>query len=282
MICMMMMTLPPPFPLVNTDQRSSRALSSTGGFRSKPRFVDPTSAAAFQQHLHPIYRSRSSPAEETSESSHRPAGEDKNSIKVRSHADVHRNKHRDVASTNKAVAGAVQSAHHHHPQLSNFTVNNPEPEHRINPRSHTKQKKSTRASRPSADQGNKHPQRGRHTHTNSSEHRSVKKPSRNHKKLHYFPEHPPEAKVNRPSDPRTAVNRGDWCRTFREQDFSDSDHRRIRMSRDLQPLPWFSRDDVEKLELLAEGEVLSKARVPAHGQILQVAMDPPEHHQVSC
>ncbi|XP_047453614.1 Golgi-associated kinase 1A isoform X2 [Mugil cephalus] len=83
------------------------------------------------------------------------------------------------------------------------------------------------------------------------------------------------------SEPQTGVTRdgSEWCQSFREQDFPDSDHRRIRISADLQALPWLSLDDIQKMELLAGGEVASKARVPAHGQVLQVALDPPAHPQ---
>ncbi|KAL6108743.1 gask1a [Pungitius sinensis] len=72
---------------------------------------------------------------------------------------------------------------------------------------------------------------------------------------------------------------GGWCRSFRDQDFPDSDRRGIRISPDLRPLPWFSQDDIHKMELLAEGQVVSKARVPAHGQVLQVGLDAPPHQQ---
>ncbi|KAM8870683.1 uncharacterized protein gask1a isoform 2-T2 [Spinachia spinachia] len=72
---------------------------------------------------------------------------------------------------------------------------------------------------------------------------------------------------------------GGWCRSFRDQDFPDSDRRGIRISPDLRPLPWFSQDDIHKMELLAEGKVVSKARVPAHGQVLQVGLDAPPHQQ---
>ncbi|KAM3873474.1 Golgi-associated kinase 1A [Diretmus argenteus] len=81
--------------------------------------------------------------------------------------------------------------------------------------------------------------------------------------------------------PRAAVKKTDsgWCQSFREQDFPDSDQRRIRISPDVQPLPWLSEDDTQKMELLAGGEVVSKARVPAHGQVLKVALDGPLTNQ---
>ncbi|NXX93977.1 F198A protein, partial [Centropus bengalensis] len=36
--------------------------------------------------------------------------------------------------------------------------------------------------------------------------------------------------------------------------------------------PWFSSDDVQKMRLLARGQVISKTRVPAHGQVLRVGL----------
>uniref|UniRef100_UPI0037E8A5B6 Golgi-associated kinase 1A n=1 Tax=Semicossyphus pulcher TaxID=241346 RepID=UPI0037E8A5B6 len=80
------------------------------------------------------------------------------------------------------------------------------------------------------------------------------------------------------SKPEAVVKTGgsSWCRSLTEKDFPDSDHRRIRISPDL---PWLSEDDIQKMEFLSGGEVVSKARVPAHGQVLQVALDPPAHQQ---
>ncbi|XP_041799184.1 Golgi-associated kinase 1A isoform X1 [Chelmon rostratus] len=123
----------------------------------------------------------------------------------------------------------------------------------------------------------------------SKEQLSVKKPSRDLKKHHNLSEDPSEAKKNPGSldrrkalfKPEAAIKRDDsgWCLSFTEQDFPDSDHRRIRISPDLRPLPWLSEDDIQKMVLLAGGEVVSKARVPAHGQVLQVALDRPAHEQ---
>lgn len=117
----------------------------------------------------------------------------------------------------------------------------------------------------------------------------MKKPSRNLKKHHNLSEVPAEPKEDPGSVDHTKTTSklkvalkkddGRWCRSFRQQDFPESDHRRIRISPDLRPLPWLSDDDIQKMELLAGGEVVSKARVPAHGQVLQVALDPPTEHQ---
>ncbi|CAJ1061393.1 Golgi-associated kinase 1A isoform X2 [Xyrichtys novacula] len=123
----------------------------------------------------------------------------------------------------------------------------------------------------------------------NKEKQAVKKPSRDLEEHRNLPEDPSEAKKNPgPPDRRkslskveTATKRDDssWCQSFKEQDFTGTDQRRIRISPDPQSLPWLSKDDIQKMELLAEGEVVSKARVPAHGQVLQVALDPPAHDQ---
>ncbi|XP_051466191.1 Golgi-associated kinase 1A [Apus apus] len=36
--------------------------------------------------------------------------------------------------------------------------------------------------------------------------------------------------------------------------------------------PWLSDDDLQKMQLLARGQVISKTRVPAHGQVLRVGL----------
>lgn len=87
------------------------------------------------------------------------------------------------------------------------------------------------------------------------------------------------------SVPKAAVKTNDssWCQRLTEKDFPDGDQRRVRISLDLWPLPWLSEDDIQKMELLAVGEVRSKARVPAHGQVLQVSLKPPKqqvHYQL--
>lgn len=58
-----------------------------------------------------------------------------------------------------------------------------------------------------------------------------------------------------------------WCETLHDQHFSEAwDQTRA------ESLPWFSEDDVKKMNLLARGTVLTKARIPGHGQVLQVGL----------
>lgn len=67
---------------------------------------------------------------------------------------------------------------------------------------------------------------------------------------------------------------GHVCGGMKERAFPEADRRRVRVGRTLGPLPWLSDSDVQKMLLLAGGQVLSKARLPAHGQVLQVALAP--------
>ncbi|XP_054869888.1 Golgi-associated kinase 1A isoform X2 [Amphiprion ocellaris] len=356
MIFMMTITLPLSLPPADIDRRSSRALSSAGEFRSRPRIVEPPPVAAFQHPLSHIHSGawRTSTGKETfkhlvpSKPFGDAAGNDKNSIKERSHTDKHRNKlkSKGIASKRK---DAIQPTRNNHPNLPEFTVNRPEPKHRIKPSNHSavvkhtaqtyiylERSKSTAARIPApahtiisdrrvADRQargwddrqtnvnaymDKH---GSHTSTKPAEHhqeklreeikhsgksdqldneqQAVKKPPRELRQHRNLFEDPSEAKKDPGSldhrkalsKPKESIKKDDsgWCRSFKEQDFPDSDHRRIRISTDLQPLTWFSKDDIQKMELLAEGQVVSKARVPAHGQVLQVVLDPPANQQPS-
>ncbi|XP_046898387.1 Golgi-associated kinase 1A isoform X1 [Hypomesus transpacificus] len=89
----------------------------------------------------------------------------------------------------------------------------------------------------------------------------------------------PSSKKNKRSNgglkPQAALEQRDGvlCKTGTEAGlFPDQDQRRIRT--DTHPLPWLSTDDLQKMEMLSGGDVVSKARVPAHGQVLQVALGP--------
>ncbi|KAJ0000059.1 hypothetical protein NQD34_011901 [Periophthalmus magnuspinnatus] len=71
------------------------------------------------------------------------------------------------------------------------------------------------------------------------------------------------------------------CPNFKPESIPGGDDRSIRVSRDRREVPWFSEDDIQKLKLLAGGEPVTKARVPAHGQVLQVALEMPGQKQDS-
>lgn len=137
----------------------------------------------------------------------------------------------------------------------------------------------------------KHSQHPRKSDKVSREQHAVKKPFREPQKHHNLSEDPSEVrKMTGSLDRRKALSKlnaalkkddSSWCVSSTERDFPDGDHRQIRISPDLQPLPWLSEDDVQKMALLAGGEVVSKVKVPAHGQVLQVALAPLAEKQVS-
>uniref|UniRef100_A0A8C9QRW9 Golgi associated kinase 1A n=1 Tax=Scleropages formosus TaxID=113540 RepID=A0A8C9QRW9_SCLFO len=62
-----------------------------------------------------------------------------------------------------------------------------------------------------------------------------------------------------------------WCRKVNEDTFSGKRNRNLG-SRAVK-LPWLSSEDIQRMELLTSGVVVSKSRVPAHGQVLQVGLD---------
>ncbi|XP_062848394.1 Golgi-associated kinase 1A [Trichomycterus rosablanca] len=70
-----------------------------------------------------------------------------------------------------------------------------------------------------------------------------------------------------------------WCQISHDDIFSENWNQTQADS-----LPWFSRDDVEKIDLLARGTVLTKARLSGHGQVLQVGLgeDSERNHTRLC
>lgn len=283
--------------------------------------TEPSPNAAFQQSLTHIHRGAPRAWEDTSEHSAGPkpykddAASDRNGIKERSHTDVCINKHKNkgIASKRKEM-----EARHQRPILRGFTVNNKGLKHRMKPnnqssgqayiQTHLERRKSTAAhiaapvytpvnDRKEDGRTNKNPDpqiHDSHTSVKLAEHHKALEKSRQHpgksdriskeqhsrkkfrdlKKHHNDLEDPSE-------DPVLKTDESSWCLNFTEQDFSDSDHKRIRISPDLRSLPWLSEDDIQKMVFLAGGEVVSKAKVPAHGQVLQVVLDPPANVQVT-
>uniref|UniRef100_W5JXU9 Golgi associated kinase 1A n=1 Tax=Astyanax mexicanus TaxID=7994 RepID=W5JXU9_ASTMX len=58
-----------------------------------------------------------------------------------------------------------------------------------------------------------------------------------------------------------------WCKSSHNKAFSEDWNWTKAES-----LPWFSKEDVERMRLLATGTVLSKSRIPGHGQVLQIGL----------
>ncbi|KAK2844062.1 hypothetical protein Q5P01_010721 [Channa striata] len=248
------------------------------------------------------------------------AGEDKKTIKrqkERSPARLNGNKHkiRVTASNGQMFAGTIQHlSTHHHPGLPQFRINTKGPKSKFTPRDHSVESKFKTAhisapaytlisDRRAADRQairwrDRHTKRNAETQmhgSNASTKRHLalakhRKEKNSLKKHHNPSEDPSEAKNNSQlSDQRKALSKqkearkkdeSGRCLSFTDQEFTDSDHGSIKIRADLWPLPWLSDDDIQKMELLAEGEVVSKTRVPAHGQVLQVALDLHAHRQL--
>ncbi|XP_039662289.1 Golgi-associated kinase 1B isoform X2 [Perca fluviatilis] len=315
-ISVMTMTLPLALPRADADWRSSRALSSAGGFRPGLRVTEPLAHRAWTSSAGKETSGRSVPPKPSGDA----AGVNRNGFKERSHAELHRNKHKNkgTASKRKGMAGAIQlSTINQRDRVPQFTVNRTGPRHRIKASNHSavakhaaqtfiylERSRSGAAHFPapaeSPKSGRRAADRQEDRHTNTQIHGSHTSAQLVVEKHRRATKH--SGKSDRVGKEQQAVNPGSserkkassraevaagsevggWCRSFREQDFPDADHRKIRhISPDLGPLPWLSEDDIQKMELLAGGEVLSKARVPAHGQVLRVELDPPAPQQPS-
>ncbi|KAJ7985633.1 hypothetical protein DPEC_G00354090 [Dallia pectoralis] len=73
------------------------------------------------------------------------------------------------------------------------------------------------------------------------------------------------------------VSEAHGCKmSAQEGRFTDTDTQKIRTGSP-DSLPWLSKDDILKMEFLRSSEVISKARVPAHGQVLKVGLSDPNH-----
>ncbi|XP_078520575.1 Golgi-associated kinase 1A [Lissotriton helveticus] len=60
-----------------------------------------------------------------------------------------------------------------------------------------------------------------------------------------------------------------WCTQFHDRVTGQPGSSKMP---EQQPPPWFTPDDLQKMKLLAKGEVVTKARIPAHGQVLKVGL----------
>ncbi|XP_069068061.1 Golgi-associated kinase 1A isoform X2 [Pleurodeles waltl] len=60
-----------------------------------------------------------------------------------------------------------------------------------------------------------------------------------------------------------------WCTQFHDRVTEQPGRSKMLQQ---QPPPWFTPDDLQKMKLLAKGEVVTKARIPAHGQVLKVGL----------
>ncbi|XP_053122133.1 Golgi-associated kinase 1A isoform X2 [Hemicordylus capensis] len=66
------------------------------------------------------------------------------------------------------------------------------------------------------------------------------------------------------------LQKSEWCTEPQDNRRPGSQEGRLRSDKKI--MPWFTLDDVQKMKLLATGAIVNKDRIPAHGQILRVAL----------
>lgn len=281
----MTLTLPLPSPPGNGDRRSSRALNSARRFPG-PRFAvaEPHVIAAVQQVNSDIISWReAAPKPLTDESKvenkgHGLAAKRKEANGAQRH---HLSRHwqprskapeptitpsnRSTVVKSGHVAGGKAAAGAEHVDVWSLNTRRAEPragqESRVGRENTWKLDNRSTAKRHKADK-----KRPKELSKAGREQQIVEVAFRE-------PPHPPsQTKEDSQSSP---------CPSWTEQDFTEADRRLIRVGSRLRPLPWFSEDDLQKMALLAGAEVVSKVRVPAHGQVLQVALEPREVKQVT-
>ncbi|XP_054898061.1 Golgi-associated kinase 1A [Poeciliopsis prolifica] len=317
MIFVMEVTLPLPVPPADVDRRPSKALSAMR--KLKPRVVELAALSGFQQpapHIHSRTRRHSSGKEMSTHSALlKPVANSAGPVKVRSHPDVHNKKQssQDMAdvfahSHRPDFTGNNMELQRRTKPSSHTAV----VKHTLHTHTHLKGNVSKSDHKSSAADTIKSVQRAVHRHTHqdavrqTTDSQTREKQNQRHTALERHGKAPKHSgkpasvgKEEMPSsdlredrhlsrDDREAASEveataqqgdRDWCQGLPELDFLDADQRKIRVGGDLQHVHWLSRDDIEKMELLAGGEVVSKSRVPAHGQVLQVALGLPARHQ---
>lgn len=315
MIFVMAVTLPLPVPPADVDRRPSKALGAAG--KLKPRAVEPAALSGVQQpapHIHSRTWRRSSGKEMSTHSAlPKPVANSAGAAKVRTHPDVHNKKQssQDMADVfahsqlSDFTGNNMEPQRRTKPSRHTAVVKHP-----LHTHTHLKGNVSTADHKSSAADTIKSVQRAAHRHTHqvavrqTTDSQTREKQNQHHTALERHgkaPKHSGKpARVGKEEMPSSDLREDrhlslddreeveataqqgdrDWCQGLTELDFSDADQRKIRVGGDLQHVHWLSRDDIEKMELLAGGEVVSKSRVPAHGQVLQVALGLPASHQV--
>lgn len=307
MVSVMTVTLPLPLPPFDIDQRLSRSLSSTGDLGPRSRAAQPLPAAVSLPPPAHVNRQASSAWRPPSKHPVVPDNDKKRADARRS--SVSRNKHEaeeaagadrhpnrrpglpeftgsDKERQQRKPPGSPRQREGHRVQ-THVESESPDPNPQVNRgASHTQAGKQQdgRTNVPTDRHAGKTPAEQNRRHPGNSDgagrrRLAVEEPLGDLKKCHNpsTRKKPASPEGGKPlSEPGAALNGGDGgaCARIGEHDLSDADRRRVRFSPALRPLPWLSEDDVQKMAFLAGGEVVSKAKLPAHGQVLQVALAP--------
>ncbi|XP_067417922.1 Golgi-associated kinase 1A [Emydura macquarii macquarii] len=85
-----------------------------------------------------------------------------------------------------------------------------------------------------------------------------------------FSQEPGEPGAHSWVDIAKRLQTSEWCMKTQEDALSAQWEGSLRFGEKIPP--WFTADDVQKMKLLADSEVVTKTRIPAHGQILRVSL----------
>lgn len=302
MVSVMTVTLPLPLPPFDIDQRLSRSLSSTGDLRPRSRVAQllpaalslpPPAHVNHQASKHPVVPDNDKKRADARRSS---VSRNKRKAEKAAGADQHPNRCLglpEFTGSNKEPQQRKQPGSPSQQEgrgVQTHESKSPEPNLQVNRRASDTQagkQQDGRTNVPTdrharktlAEQNRRHPGK---SDAVGKRQPAVEEPLGDLKKCHNPTGDPTRKKTaslegRKPlSEPDAALNGGEGgaCARIGEHDLSDADRRRVRISPALRPLPWLSEDDVQKMVFLAGGEVVSKAKLPAHGQVLQVALTP--------
>ncbi|KAK7886820.1 hypothetical protein WMY93_026441 [Mugilogobius chulae] len=280
-IFIMAFTLPPPAPHLDANRWPSRALSSAHEFKSRTRTVEQLPGSALHQQIgFKISSNNGQTWKSNYGENSKKVGDDKNMLK--SHAS--KNKER---SRKEAGGSARQRTSRANPQIPQFTGNSKKPKPRIKSGNHSRESyKQVGKGKAGAGRVLSMGDGVKTIFENAEPAKQVKyiitqknteKSERKYKK-HNAVSKDNVSKVHAKNIVKI-VEENIKCLSFAAENTPESGDGSIRVSGDRREVPWFSEDDIQKMKLLAGGEPLSKARVPAHGQVLQVALEVPKQKQ---
>ncbi|XP_072317310.1 Golgi-associated kinase 1A [Eucyclogobius newberryi] len=277
-IFIMGVTLPPPAPHPDASRWPSRALSSAHEFKSRARTLEQPPGSVLHRPI-PFKALPSNSNNRTWERNHgknsKNVGNDKNILKSRAGKNREKNK--------KETGGSArQRTSHANPQIPQFTGNSKRAKPRIKPGNHSGES-YIQVGRAKAGAGHvlsvqdgdvktilKKAGRAKQAKQKATL-KDVTKSDRNFKKHNTISKEVLSAVHSKTMEKMGSIK----CPSFNAETIPGGDDGSIRVSGDRREVPWFSEDDVQKMKLLAGGEPLTKARVPGHGQVLQVALEMP-------
>lgn len=265
--CVMTVTLPLHRPPFDVDQRLSRSLSSTGRFRSRSRAAEPLPAALSLPPPAHAHRQASGARRSSVLKRKNTTGANKRP----SLPEVTGNNRRGLKPGGRSQAGkrGVRSHVERRSPDADLQVNTAAADAQAGDQEDRRTDRRTHKLRwPPGESG-----------AVGKQQPAVEKPPGEVIKRQDRSEDSAAARKNprKPlSQPAAGLegDDGEVCASFTERLLSEADRRRLRVSPALRPLPWLSQDDVQKMRLLAGAQVVSKAKLPAHGQVLQVALAP--------